>query len=380
MAGRTLNPGESLKPGDILNPGGVHDRTIRAHISTCDAPNGVIKLDHYGFSALGREATIPWLWASFRSKTETAWGRYIPFDTDMVKVSFDYDDKPHIVGYDVIAGDPKKSGPDVGWAGLREAYENDEIPDFFTLNPGEFDFKSVGGAYIFGSDGGELLLQGGLATIDLDKGTNEILSTARLHVDVATSSEIRFGEVRRPVPVVLTESSVGPWNPTSLGQEFDVNLKYNDGATDHNIARLGIGNLATDTSVEMAGSGMPKLLAVELYDTAGIMKVFNLEVDSIGSTSISAQTAPNFNIDYPLATVNINGREIVLSAIGVKVGGSGSSEPLVLGFVLVQALLELVAGAIQSPVGPCYINPAWASRYLVSPLNNILSLRHTTER
>lgn len=379
MGGRLLNPGESVRPGDILNPGGVHNRTIRAFVDTCDSANGTVKLDQYGFPAVGREASLPWLWATFRSKNETAWGRYIPFDGDVLKVSFDYDDTPHIVGYDVIAGDPTKS-VGTGWAGLRKAQEEDQVPDFFTLNPGEFDFKSVGGAYIFGSDTGQLVLQGGGAEISIDKSSNEISADAKVHTENSGPSYIRFGEVRRPLPVVMTETPIGPWNPTLTAQEFEVSLQYSDGVLSHDVARFGIGNLATDLSVELANTGLPKMLAVELYDPTGTTQTFNFEADANGSVSMSAPTATELNVTYPIATININGAQIILSATEVRVGGVTSDEPMVLGNILVQAFLELAAGAIQSPVGPCFINPGWQVKYLASPLTSILSLRIMTER
>lgn len=62
-------------------------------------------------------------------------------------------------------------------------------------------------------------------------------------------------------------------------------------------------------------------------------------------------------------------------------GGDASSEALVLGNVLVQALTELLTqGKLMAPLGPCTADPVWVAKYLQTAATNILSQRVLTER
>jgi hypothetical protein len=104
---------------------------------------------------------------------------------DVVLVGFDSNSDARILGYDAISYE------------LLTKLQEEENITFFDLQPGEFDSKSSGNAYIKGDRLGVLLLAGGLQSIVLDKQRRELVVKASTHKEVLDASISRLGVAKR---------------------------------------------------------------------------------------------------------------------------------------------------------------------------------------
>ena len=165
LGGRDPNPGERGAHEDTRDGTQYHNRLVRGQLTPPNPEEGTVQVNT--IEILGsRKVTVPALWFSANGR-KTAWGRYMPQGGEFVDVLYRNDDTAEIVRYDINA--TKDTEP--GWAEFRRFQKEDVVgyASFSPLKPGEFDFKSSGDAYIFGSAAGTLLLSGGQAFIKLDK-------------------------------------------------------------------------------------------------------------------------------------------------------------------------------------------------------------------
>ncbi len=99
-----------------------------------------------------------------------------------------------------------------------------------------------------------------------------------------------------------------------------------------------------------------------------------------------AATPPQEAIDHPTDLVLHvkSGKTLRITVSGggkFLLGGENSSEPVVLGNILVDALVDLLSGVnLQSPSGPCFASGTWLSKWLNTPATNVLSGKVMTER
>jgi len=172
--GRDLLPGENDAYGGLRSGQQYHNRLVRAQLSSPDSEQGIVRANT--IEVLGtRTVTVPPLWFSGTGR-KSCWGRYMPQGGEIVNIAYRNDDSAVIAGYDMTA---TKDGS-AGWSELRRFQKEGVVgyANFQALKPGEFDFKSSGDAYIFGSQGGTLLLAGGQAFIKLNKKDYRIESKA----------------------------------------------------------------------------------------------------------------------------------------------------------------------------------------------------------
>lgn len=316
----------SIRWNSIMDPQAVHNRTLRLWCMNVNSPEGYVRLKFDGMPGQGREANVPWLWASFPppavkgGKIFGAWGRYIPFEGDLFKVSFDYNDMMHIVGYDTKFSAPNTSAPGSGWGQITAAAVGDDpllLSQFRVLKSGEYDFMSIGGAYIFGSDKGLLHMEGGPAQLNLIKTTNSIDSIAQAYMHTAQAATILYGQVRRfnaaPSPFGVGYIAMAPWNPDGSAIEHQIFLqKLMVGVSvPVKVVRHAMGDVTTNPPLPLGGgipeisttTGSLKRFAFDVFDAAGVLSVYSDEVDMLGSQSVLAPTATQFNITYPTGTI-----------------------------------------------------------------------------
>jgi hypothetical protein len=246
-----------------------------------------------------------------------AWGRFIPQETDIVRVSFDYDNSPYIVGYDVIANKDR-----VGWSELHDQYErskdsNDpersKFSKFTPLNPGEYDFMSSGGAYIYGNDRGRLYLEGGSVSMSLIKNDLRLAARAKLTQYTSDDCEFRFGQVRRAQPDG-SESPSGDGSP----KEFNVALKKSiPGGSPTAISDLKIGSCYDDAGTEITNSksGSATRFLYRSYSDAGAQSL-QLQIDKIGNVEMLAPDASTFEIDFGSGTLHAKVTDMAVDASG----------------------------------------------------------------
>lgn len=325
--GRPTIPGDTTLR-DFLDPEGVKDRTIHAGCADVDTRNGIIKVKFDGHGSNGRFTNIPLLWASFPERGRGAWGRYMPCKNDRLKITFDYDDSIRAVGYDVLAGKQGIADGRVGWPQINDAVEAGVLPYFPELSEGEFDFMSIGGAYVHGSDRGVLTLTGGLfAQLQLDPDGATVLGTARQYKLGAGVSTVTLGEVRRLDPTSAQDVSIGPWNPSGLEQEFQVKVSKSVGGVESKQARFAIGGIASDVAIEIGANGSPRRMVLETFDTAGVAPLMTMEADSTGAFDLTSVV----QIKYTAPIIDVAGGQVKLGTAptgGVLNGasfGSGAS-------------------------------------------------------
>lgn len=247
--GRRPTPGEHGGVSGVLDQESVLNRTVRAQVTAVDPENGFVTLSYESLPGGGRYATVPPLWMSFPSNDigGPAWGRYMPQQTDMVKLAFDYDDHGHVIGYDIVAADKTQGDGRSGWGELHTQYEGAlsstdpnkaKFAQFIPLNPGEYDFMSSGGAYIYGNDNGRLYLAGGSVSVSLSKNDLRMSSRAQLFNQIADDCELVFGQVRRESSGLATAVGDGKL------KEFSIKLKNTSSpGTSLDLSNMQMGNV-----------------------------------------------------------------------------------------------------------------------------------------
>ena len=94
LYGRREVPGERGVQG-VLDQRAVLNRTLRAQVSAVSPENGYVIITYENMPSGGKYITVPPIWMSFpdaASNSGPAWGRYMPQQSDLVKVVFGYDD------------------------------------------------------------------------------------------------------------------------------------------------------------------------------------------------------------------------------------------------------------------------------------------------
>jgi hypothetical protein len=344
----------------VVDPKGVHDRTIVAIVANISADDGFITLDFDGLPSSGRPATVPWLWASFPVQGQGAWGRYMPFPTDVVKVSFDYDDSPRIVGYDTKANSPDIADGKAGWPKIKRAAASGTLPRFQPLKSGEFDFMSIGGAYIFGSATGQLTLAAGPATITITKSTNALQTEATQYTLGSGYNKIRFGQVRRTSPTSPGEVAgtfnlpdpTAVWNPDGSASEFQIQLYKTIGAVATAAARMAMGTVTSDSGINETGTDVSgnRKFVLEVFDPTGLVSLGHMEMVNDGSVAFGSALATAFKVNMPSATAEVKTAHVNL---GLAPSG-GAVEGATLGTVLkvVNTVFEAALASVPAAGGP----------------------------
>lgn len=313
LYGRRDIPGEA-SVGDAIDQRGVLDRTIRAQVRTVDAENGIVVLVYENLPSGGKYVTAAPLWMSFPDAKigNPAWGRFMPQEGDLVRVSFDYDDRPVIVGYDIIGEMDSVADGLTGWPAINKQYKdaagNEDCPpekakfaQFTPINPGEYDFMSNGGAYIYGNNQGRLYLAGGTVSITLIKNDLRISGRAQLWSHSADDCELRFGQVRRVDPSDNLDKKVSVDSDGKF-KEFGIVLKKTiEAGQTSDIATLKMGNVVDDSGAvqNSVTASQPARLWFQAFDDSGT-EVLKTIVDNLGNWDVIAtdQATTGLNFDF----------------------------------------------------------------------------------
>lgn len=356
MSSRIPNPGEN-NVFDLIDQRGVKNRTLRGQITGVGNADGFVTVGLESSPAGGKQITVPPLWMSFPQSAGAAWGRYMPHVSDIVKVSFDFDDTPHIVGYDIVASKSGVADGKAGWPQLNEMYTKAKdnpsatvsvstatsttqapiakFAQFTPLSPGEYDFMSSGGAYIYGNANGRLYLAGGSVSISLSKNDMLIEQRSQTLTHYADDCEYRYGQVRRPNTTEIVDTQVTADSAGSF-KELSAVLKTTTapGVT-LDLARIQLGNVVIDTGTTtevLDGNALRYLMRT--HNQAGQL-TFETAVDELGNMRMQSSTAAGqVKMDFPQApfTGNFNTYTINSPSINFQ-GASGqpsASHPLIL--------------------------------------------------
>jgi len=347
LSGRSFNLGEK-NPLKIIGNDSIRDRLLYGSIDVVDDNNGTVAGPLIGVGGGLMYATVPPLWFSMSGET-AAWGRYMPQKGDVAKIVYGPDNSQHIIGYD--PGNAKSGQnsavPGYGWPGVYELHKkaradprarietedgSASVPlykyaQFETLNQGEYDFMSSGGAYIRGFKDGKLYLAGGGGTtVSLNKVDMSIMSASQVLVHSADKSEFRFGQVRRMGPDMI-ESKL---QSDSLGvnREFRVVLKN---ATAPGVAvdcaSLEVGNVATAEGImDVSFYGSPVKYSYRAHNSTG-MQTHRTSVDELGNWRVESESVGSVaEVTYP--SVKLNGSvDFTVTSPNITLSGPGSGLP-----------------------------------------------------
>jgi len=302
--GRRQNPGENTGVSNALNRSHIHNRTIRAQVENIDSKSGIATFVYDGLPG-SRHATIPPLWMSFPESGGPAWGRYMPQVSDLVKLSFDHADKAHVVGYDIEAGKDGVGDGRAGWPQLHDQYVASQsssdasrvkFKQFAPLNPGEYDFMSSGGSYIYGNNAGKLFMAGGASTFTLNKNDSSITGSAQYFSHVADDCVFRFGQVRRQT----TSGTVGPIPAVGESlKEFNVVAKSSSATK---LAEFSLGNVYVDLTPIMVGDIQDSARVCTTTFNDGGVESFRFAVGANGNIDMNSKFATQIAYDFQSAT------------------------------------------------------------------------------
>lgn len=399
--GRRPIPGEHQNIGAHSNYHGVLNRTIRAQVSTVEPADGFVTLDYDGLPSGGKFATVAPLWMSFPNASigGPAWGRYMPQKSDLVKLAFDYDDKPHIVGFDIVAGKENVANGIAGWPAINELHTASETDDskakfaqFTPLNPGEYDFMSSGAAYIYGNNQGRLYLAGGSVSVSLIKNDLRISSNAQLWSHLADDCDFRLGQVRRAnsdgIEVPVDDDSDGKF------KEFGVNLNRSvSPGVSLALSELKTGNVVGDDGavLKTPKADQDARFWFRSFDEDG-NESLKMAIDKLGNWDIvSTTTDKGVNFDFANAdwttsfnTVTFNiSSEFDVNSPKILLG-ENASHPLILSniyrpaedewFAKIDSSIKTLAsamttiGGLLTTAGNVMIVPIGGAIYAATPI------------
>ena len=208
----------------------------------------------------------------------------MPIGSEIVHIGYRNDDSAVILGYDITA---TTNNDRAGYDLLSTAKNNGvaAYASFRELNPGEFDFKSVGDAYILGSAFGTLLLAGSQAFIRLNGQAYRIESKASEYNFKSDVSQFRVGTVFRKI-----EGNDEEAVPKAGGsyKEFLVDIADSDSITGIAInpskVRLHLGDILDDDLFIPEQSESNKDLRARLSISSDLLQEsFKLEIDESGN-------------------------------------------------------------------------------------------------
>ena len=262
--------------------------------------------------------------------SQSSWGEFnMPIVGSIVFVECDAHDQARIVRYANLNQVTRQQLPNEGGSG--------EIPK---VQPGEKYWESVGGAYIYMTEGGRIfLVSPGNDSIEIDPDLNLIRSESVNWKVITDAGTDWSGEVRRWLPgkgnVVITDNTPTLQFPngTPLTERIivvgDFSSKYKSNGT--TLIKINIGTYVDNLGNVVDITGIPVLptstsaLAIRLQvipsdSSTGLV----LAVDKAGKCSI---TTPN---------LTVNSSNIVL-------GDVSATEPGVLGQTLATLLSTIIS-------------------------------------
>jgi hypothetical protein len=175
------------RKSDQYRPEDWMGRIQRGTITSVDPDNGVVTVEMESTPGTRTGVTIPLHFFSFdpANPLSAAWMRYMPQLNDVVKIGFDSNGTTRIVGYDTPSYsdvNTMSANTNFGWT---------------TLQPGEWDLKSVGNAFVKGDRTGLLYLAGGTQSIGISKQNREIDIKTNTLKTSSGASNFRSGVVKR---------------------------------------------------------------------------------------------------------------------------------------------------------------------------------------
>lgn len=319
---------------------------------------------------------------------QSSWGRYIPQVGDLILVGFGSNGDLYALGYHAIyyegfnVADTAAEG--IGGLGWGKTSAK-------TLKPGDWDFRSAGNSNLY--LGNKATLSSGTHAIELNQPTNDITISTPLLIGNIGTSKLYYGEVERFVLPTDTEpSAIASSRSGKTAQEATVKVRWNGGPTDgQELATWSMGDVIDDDSstaairLSNADSPQPVRRYFNSVDSTGYVTSYTEMVDSNGNYEVASSLATQFKWDTTLAaweisnlsldwtatdtidlssntTVTITGTSGVVldSSVTIQFGGTGASEPMVLGTKWASFINALLI-ALSTHTHPTAVGPSGPS-------------------
>ena len=315
----------------------------------------------YGFSPPIRDGDNQTL----RSGTLSSWIRYMPQVGDYVKIGFGPDNRPEVLGAATWGDLPSERAPPGqlgGYAQITRARDRGEpgLETFYTLNPGEWDMRSSGNAYVRGTRFGTLTLAGGGEQLQLKKEQEESdWRTGLLNFD-STGATIRLGNVKRLLTGGFEETVVpGSAKEWALTVAQDTAVQ-----TTLDFYSQRAGDLRDSLGVIEVGVAGPLRFQEQVFDgaiQAGQPIPYVREVDSLGNIteaqgslatvhSITGSSIAEFSRTGYLTLTYGAATSITLDSARVALGSAAAAQPVVRGTDLNTYLTTTLS--VSTPLGP----------------------------
>ena len=234
-----------------------------------------------------------------------SWGRYIPQIRDVIYVAFGMNGNLHALGYASIfySGFTKKDDElgDAEKLGWGEGSGN-------KVEPGDWDFRSSRGSTLYLGSRAKIGSRHCSATFDFFTG--DVITEAPLVMNIAGSSEHRFGSVRRKVlPTDAQEAAMPSTRGGTTAQEWSSVVRWESLPSGLDLAGFSFGDVIEEIGGVYAIKVSPKMLTTRRYfysvSEAGAGKTYEESVDSNGNYYVDALTAVETKWNTPLSAWSV---------------------------------------------------------------------------
>ena len=331
---------------------------------------------------------------------QAGWGRYVPQKGDLLLVGFGSNGDLYALGYHAIfykgfdiADQATASTGGTGWGDTSAK----------NPKPGDWDFMSARNSTMYLGD--KAVLSSGPYSIEVNQSTDDISISTPLLIGNIGTSKLYYGVVERFVlPTDDEPSTIATVRAGKDAQEATIKVRWDGGPTDgQELATWSIGDVIDDdgTTADIRQSNASSPQPVRRYfnsvDSTGYLTSYTEIVDSNGNYEVTSTLASEFKWDTTLAaweinnlslawtatdslefssntTITITGTSGVVldSSATIQFGGTGASEPMVLGnkwYSFINALLI----ALSTHTHPTAVGPSGPSADFAPQVANFLS-------
>jgi hypothetical protein len=317
-----------------------------------------------------------------------SWGRYIPQVGDLILVGFGSNGDLYALGYSAIfyrgfdfSDAAEESTGGIGWGETSGRQ----------MKPGDWDFRSARAASLY--LGERASLAAGPYSVAVNAPTDDITITAPLLIGSIGTSRLLFGMVERVVlPTDRSATSIPSPRAGTTAQEGTIKVRWNGGPVDgQELATWSIGDVIDDDDttafLRLSNATVPQ--PVRRYfnsvDNTGYITSYTEMVDAGGNFEVTAPTATDFQWSTVLANWKIDNLSTGLTSVAgidmscnalfnitgtggvvldssalIQLGGSGATEPFVMGLKW-QSLMNALLTALVShthPIGAVAAGPS----------------------
>ena len=320
----------------------VYSKINRVQVTDVNVEKGTVSITFLNLS-VSTTATIPLLGLSCppdavnrrdRDYTSAGWGRYIPQVGDVMIGAYGTDGTFHLFGYSTsyytsytVVDSAKESKGGIGWSSASGK----------TLKPGDWDFKSSRGCMFYLGD--KINLSSSNCAITLDQTAQETVISSPLLVGAASSSQTRYGSVKRRALATDTSESYitiaadvsNPSRVSTVAQEYTVEINWGSGEATRppggRVAYFAIGDVVDDLSPTAGVTGYDLLQGdngpvryifylPNAADPTDNLKTYLETVDALGNYSLESSIATSFKWSTPLASWEVSNLSTEITSTG----------------------------------------------------------------